>query len=264
MVEIRVATGLLGGHVVRRADDHAGLGQLRAGHADLGDAEIEHLDEVGISLALDEEDVLRLHVAVDDPFVVSRRQRPADLGEDVHRARNRQDLDLVEQGAHLLAVEELHDDVRGAIVHLVHVGHAEDVGVLELRGGDRLAPEPLQSLGIAREVRVQRLDREALAQGDVAAEVDLPHAAFADLLLDAVLPADDEVEERILLGSADDQQLRGVRDAELHRIIVLSVALRTNPHARLPLAVHHDPSPKPGQTDRATLGRAAHGRYSYE
>ena len=36
----------------------------------LGQAEVEHLDEVGVAAAVDEEDVLGLEVAVDDPVRV--------------------------------------------------------------------------------------------------------------------------------------------------------------------------------------------------
>ena len=53
---------------------------------DLGDAEVEHLDEVGPPLALDEVDVLRLHVAVDD--AVARARRRSALG-DLHQDRPR-------------------------------------------------------------------------------------------------------------------------------------------------------------------------------
>ena len=40
------AGGLLGAHVMRRPEDAAGLGHLRAGAADLRDAEVEDLHEV--------------------------------------------------------------------------------------------------------------------------------------------------------------------------------------------------------------------------
>ena len=48
----RLALRLLGRHVLGRAEDHPGLRQARrrpssSGSLDLGDAEVEHLDEVG-------------------------------------------------------------------------------------------------------------------------------------------------------------------------------------------------------------------------
>src|SRR5207248_10070803 len=56
---------LLRGHVVGRAEELAGRGQVAA-RGDLGDAEVGDLGAV----AVDEDDVRRLHVAVDDPLGV--------------------------------------------------------------------------------------------------------------------------------------------------------------------------------------------------
>ena len=78
-----VALGLLGRHVLGRAEDHPGARQPRAALVErrhLGDAEVEHLDEVGPPLARDQVDVLRLHVAVDDALIVRGAERAADLG----------------------------------------------------------------------------------------------------------------------------------------------------------------------------------------
>ena len=64
------ARGLLGRHVLGRAHRHARAGQAALarglGLGRLGDAEVEHLDEVGGAVARDQEDVLGLEVAVDD------------------------------------------------------------------------------------------------------------------------------------------------------------------------------------------------------
>ena len=78
---------LLGRHVLRRSVHHPELGEhlpgLRrlplaaardAADRNLGDAEVEHLDEIGIALSLDEHDVLRLQVAVHDAERVRARE----------------------------------------------------------------------------------------------------------------------------------------------------------------------------------------------
>jgi hypothetical protein len=52
----------------------------------LGDAEVEDLDEVGVLLAGDAKAVLRLHVAVHDLGGVGGREGATDLQEDVLRA----------------------------------------------------------------------------------------------------------------------------------------------------------------------------------
>ena len=74
-----LASHLLGGHVARRPHDlspkgHGGRGAGRA-PARLGDPEVEHLDEVGLPLEIDEHDVLGLDVAVDDALAVGFHQR---------------------------------------------------------------------------------------------------------------------------------------------------------------------------------------------
>jgi hypothetical protein len=90
----RLAADLLVGHICVGADHGAGRGQARGvlvvRVGQLGDAEVEHLDEVGVAVALAAEAVLGLHVAVHDILGVGDRQRAADLNEDVLRARPRQ------------------------------------------------------------------------------------------------------------------------------------------------------------------------------
>ena len=76
-----LAARLLGRHVLGRAEQHAGLGQLAAARRpstrQLRDAEVEQLHEVGIAEELDEEHVLRLEIAVDDALGVRRRRARA-------------------------------------------------------------------------------------------------------------------------------------------------------------------------------------------
>ena len=54
-------------------------------------------------------------------------------------------------------------------------------------GGSRFAKKPLAHDGIRREMRRERLDRDATIEPHVAREVDDAHAAAADLALDVVL-----------------------------------------------------------------------------
>ena len=81
VVDRLVALSLLGAHVVRRAEDRAGARRAcpppsrRA--LDLGDAEVEHLGDL-VVLVADEEDVLRLEIAVHDARLVRALQRARD------------------------------------------------------------------------------------------------------------------------------------------------------------------------------------------
>jgi hypothetical protein len=76
-VEVALAAGLLGGHVARGADDGAGAGDGGAGEVglvDARDAEIDEAREGAVGRGF-EEDVLGLHVAVDDAGVVGGGER---------------------------------------------------------------------------------------------------------------------------------------------------------------------------------------------
>jgi len=86
-VQVGLAQGLLGAHVRRCADGHAGLRQLRAcGRGAYGprDPEVRH-DRV----ALREQDVRRLDVAVHDPLAMGVGKRVRHLARDARRLRVR-------------------------------------------------------------------------------------------------------------------------------------------------------------------------------
>ena len=73
VVDVRFAFALLGRHVVGRSHDRAGARLVRnlfIALGQLGQAEIEHLHEVGHVPLGDEEDVFGLEVAVDDAVLV--------------------------------------------------------------------------------------------------------------------------------------------------------------------------------------------------
>src|SRR5690606_14657587 len=68
-------SGLLWRDVLGRPEDDAGTrdGARRAG--DLRDAEVEHLHEVGMARPRQDEDVVGLHVTMDDARAVRRAER---------------------------------------------------------------------------------------------------------------------------------------------------------------------------------------------
>ena len=71
-VQILASRARFGAHVLRRAHDQAGFGDLLAFLAahGLGDAEVHHLDDVRAALAPGQHDVVGLQVAVHDAQVV--------------------------------------------------------------------------------------------------------------------------------------------------------------------------------------------------
>ena len=114
----------------------------------LRDAEVEDLDP---PVARDEQ-VVGLHVAVDDALVVRGGEPLGDLPRVVDRLARRQRA-AVQTAAQRLALEQLGDDVRRAGVP-ADVVDGQDVRVIELPGGARLLLEALHPA--ARRSRTSR------------------------------------------------------------------------------------------------------------
>ena len=94
---------------------------------------------------------------------------------------------LLEPIGQALAVEELHHEVVAPVGQPPEREDVDDVRVADLVDRARLVDEPAHQLGIGGDLRRQHLDRDALADDGLDAGVDRPHAALADLALDAVL-----------------------------------------------------------------------------
>lgn len=136
--------GLLGCHVLVRADGTAGGGQFGDVSAqDRSDAEVEHLHG---AIACDE-DVAGLEVAVDHRDVVRVRQDGRDLRGDGDRPADRQGSPGAQTGGQGHAVDQLHHQeqpfVRGVEHRVVHLRHAR---VLDAGGDAGLAAEALGEL----------------------------------------------------------------------------------------------------------------------
>ena len=108
----RLAGNLLGRHVLRRADDHAGHRHARRLVA-MRDAEIE---EAQHARALGDQQVGGLHVAMDDAALVGVTEAGTELREPVHLARQRHLLAAANDLRHRPAGDELHRQVRIALV----------------------------------------------------------------------------------------------------------------------------------------------------
>jgi hypothetical protein len=185
-----LAPGLLRGHVVVLALDHADRGLARL-HRRLGDAEVDQLDLAGRR----HQHVLRRHVAVDDAHrlaaavalavrvvqavghLLGHERRHVDRHLEIALRALAQDL--VEVGA----VDELHHDVVG-FADPPEIEGVGDVDVLQLHRDLRLVDEHLDELLVLREVRVDHLQRDELLeprQPPGLGQVDLRHAAHRDL-----------------------------------------------------------------------------------
>ena len=193
---------LLGGHVLGRPERHTGRseqeepllarGYRRVTGQELGDAEVEDLHAHRPVVAVGEEDVRRLEVAVDDARGVRLHERAGDLVTDLrHGHRFEAPPGLLAQ-AHLdvLPVEELHHHVEADLGVAPHVEDLHDVLALDGARRARFAFEARGQLGAHHGGGVDDLHRDPLREIEVLPFVDGSHPAFADQAVEAVLPRD--------------------------------------------------------------------------
>ena len=153
---------------------------MRAGDPEVGD--------VDPAVAADE-DVRRLDVAVDDAAVVGDLEGAGDVGGDAGGLARGEGPVLAQDRGEVLALDELHDDVRARRV-FAEVEHGDDVRVAERRRGPRLVAEAREEVGVLAELGPQELDRHVALELRVARPVDRGHAALAEQLEQAVASAE--------------------------------------------------------------------------
>ena len=188
-VDGAVARGLLGAHVLRRAERQPGLREAIA--SGLGDRERDA--EVGEHrLAFLKQDVLRLDVAVHQPLSVRVVERARDLLGDRER--------LVEAELVLalqLVPQRLAADVRKHVVqHAVRVARVDErqnVRMIEPRRDLDLGEEPFGAEH-RPEFGAQDFERDVTIELAVVSEVDDGHSACPELALDRVALAEDRGE----------------------------------------------------------------------
>ena len=175
------ARGLFGGHVLRGAADHAGLGELVGALQHLRDAEVGQVD----ALVLVQQDVLGLHVAVHDALAVRVGQRLGGALENAHgRAPDREPsaLDDAGEGA---AGHEAQGHPRHALLDVEGVDR-DDVRMLEAAHRLRLAQEPLGKGGVVQKLLRQDLERDMAVELGLVGLVDRGHASAAQGLDDPI------------------------------------------------------------------------------
>jgi hypothetical protein len=178
---------LLRRHVKGRAKHVAALGQARRhGGDELGNAEIEDLDQLAAGLGGDQVDVPRLEVAVDHIGGVGGVQREAELPADVEDERERQASLAVEPRRQALAVQVLHHEV-GAAVAAAVLEHGDHAGMRDARRHGRLGEEARHGGGVGDQPLVQELDRDPVAALDVLGGEHRAHATRGQLADQAVV-----------------------------------------------------------------------------
>ena len=118
--------------------------------------------------------------------VVERLGHLGDQGDGAARLQRAPPTALEDPGE-VDARDEAHVEEQPA-VDLAEVVQRDDVRVLQLRGGVRLAAEALPEHLVAREVVGQQLEGDGPAAAGVEGAVHGAHAAAAELVLDPVGP----------------------------------------------------------------------------
>jgi len=176
------ATDLFGGQVLRGAEDHAGCGAVAG--VGRGDTEVGQL-----RFAVDrEEDVGRLHVAMDQTLGVERSEPVAEQGAD-GRDLGETDGALVEALTQIGSVDPLEHDA-GLVDD--RVVDRDEVRVVDGGGRAGLFDEAGPEFGVGGEVLVEDLHGHAAAEELVLGLPDRCRRAGGSPGDDAIAPVQEE------------------------------------------------------------------------
>ena len=178
------AVHLLRGEVPRGAHHRAGPGEV-VGAGGLGDPEVGDLRRSRRR----HQHVCRLHVAVHEPGAVRGVERVGDLLADADHVGHREATLFVDEMAQGGPVDELHHDVRDAVVVAGVVG-GDDVGVGEPGRGDGFVAEADSGAVVGGEVGAEDLDRHPAGEHRVVGHPHGGHAATRDRRHEAVAAAE--------------------------------------------------------------------------
>ena len=179
-----VAGDLFGGRVRDRAREMCRLA-LRAGW--IGASRQAEVGEVAVFSArlLDDEDVRRLHVTVDEPTGVGGVQRGRDLAHESERPFGVERRVTREERAQVRALHVTHGDIEMA-VRLPRVVDRYDVGVIETGGKLRFTEEARAEALVLRLLGRDQLERDRSSEPRVERPVDDAHAAAPEDRFDLV------------------------------------------------------------------------------
>ena len=226
-----VGAALLGRHVLGRALEASRLlvdGAL--GDAEVADLHDLHRQPVVVVRAGDDDEILGLHVLVDDLLGVRVGETGAHLRDDLHEALGTEAPIAIEDSAEAHPVEVLHDEVEEPVLFLAEVENARDVRMVEPARRERLGVEAAAEVRILAVRVVEDLHRDGDAEVTVLRAIHRADAATADLGVDDELApgerAADERRARVERRGLDALEVGGVTLREL----VIRLVART--HAR--------------------------------
>jgi len=180
----------------RRPENRGSVGHVFAKLSFLEptNTEVQQAYVEAVVLALNEENVRRLDVAVDDSLLRRNIQRGGDLFHDRERLYEREAPDPSQPGREILAAQQLHDDVLDSGPARAEVEHTCDT--LTGQSGDSLylLPKTREWPWLFGEVRMQNLDGHAHVIEKTFSLVNVPHSSLADTSKEPIFAVDDFVE----------------------------------------------------------------------
>jgi len=180
-VQLPVAHGLLGTHVLRRADGKSRFGKPCTACLAYRqrDAEVSHL-----RLALHQQDVFGLDVPVDHPLPMGVVQRPGDGPGEFDGVVNGELFFTIELGSQRLALDVRHDVVEESR-RFTRIVQRQNVGVLQVGGDFDFLQEPLGP-DHGRQLRLQDLERHLSIVLGVVGQIHGGHATLTEFALDDI------------------------------------------------------------------------------
>jgi hypothetical protein len=180
-IEVSLTRGLLGRHVLRRADSEAGFCQaITTGGAD-GPSDPEIGDPCMSSA---EQDVLGLDIPVDDIVLVREVERVRHFPRDLNGVVDGELLLAIQAVAQRLALDIRHD-IEKKPVGLARIVERQDVRMFEAGGELDLAQEPLAA-DRGGQLGLEDLDRHRAVELSVLGQIDDGHSTTTQFPLDAV------------------------------------------------------------------------------
>ena len=177
----------LGGHVAQRAEDGADPGDLRARVDRTDEPEVgqEHLLGRPPRGRSPEQDVVWLHVAVDQTVGMGLVEGTGDLVEDRQGAVGLESAGQAKDRRQAGALDVAHREVQLA-THLTRVVDLDDVRVAERGRETCFAQEPLTECLVLGDLRGDDLQRDTSLQRRVFGGIDDAHPSTPDEGLDDV------------------------------------------------------------------------------
>src|SRR5712692_4588129 len=163
----------------------------------LGDSQIEQLnDGLATGRRAAYHYVFGFEIAMHDAHRVRRVQHAHNWLQHRYGFRRREASVLSPFGVERVALDVFHDQVDRAIARGAEIVDRDRVGMTKAPRRLAFALKTTQPFGVAAHLWRQDLDRDAVAQQDMARAIDGAHAAFAQHGLDLVLAIKRGADER--------------------------------------------------------------------